>query len=52
MPASLVQLVEKARGRLYWLDLDRLLAAPLRPLDVDRARALGRFLAECARRQA
>lgn len=41
-----VQLVEKAEGTLYWLDLDRLLAAPLRPLDVDRARALGRFLAE------
>ena len=41
-----VQLVEKADGTLYWLDLDRLLGAPLRPLDVDRARALGRFLAE------
>ena len=40
-----VQLVEKAEGTLYWLDLDRLLTAPLRPLDVDRARALGRFLA-------
>jgi hypothetical protein len=41
-----VQLVERAEGTLYWLDLDRLLTAPLRPLDVDRARALGRFLAE------
>lgn len=40
-----VQLVEKAEGALYWLDLDRLLAAPLRPLDVERACALGRFLA-------
>lgn len=39
------QLVEKAEGRLYWLDLDRLLTEPLRPLDVARARALGGFLA-------
>src|SRR5215831_16279028 len=37
-----IQLVEKADGTLYWLDLDRLLTAPLRPLDIDRARALGR----------
>src|SRR5262249_35986350 len=41
-----IQLVEEADGTLYWRDLDRLLTAPLQPLDVDRARALGRFLAE------
>jgi hypothetical protein len=40
------QLVEKAEGQLYWLDLDRLLSEPLRPLDTDRARALAAFLAE------
>src|SRR5262245_42402300 len=40
------QLVEKAEGQLYWLDLDRLLSQPLRPLDTDRARALASFLAE------
>jgi hypothetical protein len=40
------QLVEKAEGQLYWLDLDRLLSLPLRPLDGERARALARFLAE------
>jgi hypothetical protein len=28
------QLVEKAEGRLYWLDLDRMLTAPVRSLDV------------------
>jgi len=39
------QLVEKAEGRLYWLDLDRLLTAPMRDLDLARARALGAFLA-------
>ena len=39
------QLVEKAEGRLYWLDLDRLLTVPLQPLDLGRARALGDFLA-------
>lgn len=39
------QLVEKADGQLYWLDLERLLEAPARPLDVARAEALGRFLA-------
>ncbi len=41
------QLVDKAAGHLYWLDLDRLLSLPLRDLDVERAAALGRFLAEC-----
>jgi aminoglycoside phosphotransferase (APT) family kinase protein len=40
------QLVEKAPGALYWLDLDRMLAGPARDLDYERARALGRFLAE------
>lgn len=40
------QLVEKADGRLYWLDLDRLLTLPVTALDRERARALGRFLAE------
>jgi len=40
------QVVEKAAGALYWLDLDRLLEAPLRPLDTDRAVALACFLAE------
>ena len=44
--AEFFQLVEKAEGRLYWLDLDRLLTEPLRPLDLERARALGAFLAE------
>ncbi|HXH82803.1 MAG TPA: phosphotransferase [Candidatus Tectomicrobia bacterium] len=39
------QLVEKAPGRLYWLDLDRLLDAPLAPLDTARAAALAGFLA-------
>ena len=40
------QLVEKVDGVLYWLDLERLLEAPLRDLDVARAQELGRFLAE------
>ena len=40
------QLVEKVDGTLYWRDLDRLLQAPLRELDLARAEALGRFLAE------
>lgn len=44
--AEFFQLVEKADGQLYWLDLDRLLALPLRELDARRAAALGRFLAE------
>ena len=44
--AEFFQLVEKAPGALYWLDLDRLLAGPARDLDYERARALGRFLAE------
>ena len=40
------QLVEKAPGAPYWLDLDRMLAGPAHDLDYERARALGRFLAE------
>lgn len=39
------QLVEKADGALYWLDLDRLLTQPVRPLDIARAQSLGAFLA-------
>lgn len=38
------QLVEKAEGALYWLDLQRLLEAPLTEGDLDRAVALARFL--------
>jgi len=41
------QLVEKMPGKLYWLDLDRLLSEPLRTLDVERAEVLARFLARC-----
>src|SRR6266545_2092212 len=44
--AEFFQLVEKVDGILYWQDLERLLEAPLRELDVARAEALGRFLAE------
>jgi hypothetical protein len=40
------QLVDKADGRLYWHDLDRLLEGALEDLDVRRAAALGEFLAE------
>ncbi len=36
------QLVEKAEGRLYWLDLERLLTEPLQDLDRHRAIELGR----------
>ena len=45
-PTEFFQLVEKVEGRLYRLDLDRLLTAELRDLDVMRAEALARFLAE------
>ena len=34
------QLVEKVDGSLYWLDLQRLLEAPMRELDVSRAQEL------------
>ncbi len=40
------QLVEKAEGAPYWIDLDRMLEAPAGPLDWQRAQALSRFLAE------
>jgi Ser/Thr protein kinase RdoA (MazF antagonist) len=40
------QLVEKVDGSLYWLDLERMLEAPLREVDIARAQELGRFLAE------
>jgi hypothetical protein len=43
--AEFFQLVEKAEGQLYWLDLDRLLSLPIRELDRERARELARFLA-------
>ena len=43
------QLVEKAGGRLYWLDLDRMLVEPAGALDTARAEALARFLAEAHR---
>ena len=39
------QVAEKAEGQLYWRDLDRLLEAPVTPLDIARAEALARFLA-------
>ncbi|HTO11519.1 MAG TPA: phosphotransferase [Candidatus Binatia bacterium] len=39
------QLVEKVEGRLYWLDLQRLMQASPTPLDTERARALAGFLA-------
>ena len=38
------QLVEKAEGTLYWLDLARMLSAEPRELDRERVRALARFL--------
>lgn len=41
------QLVEKASGQLYWLDLERLTSHPPRELDRARALALARFLADC-----
>ena len=45
--AEFFQLVDKAAGHLYWLDLDRLLSLPLpRPRRGARPRAR-RFLAEC-----
>jgi aminoglycoside phosphotransferase (APT) family kinase protein len=40
------QLVEKVEGQLYRVDLDRLLTGALTDLDVARATALARFLAE------
>jgi Ser/Thr protein kinase RdoA (MazF antagonist) len=40
------QLVEKVEGTLYWRDLERLLETPLQEIDIARAEALARFLAE------
>jgi hypothetical protein len=40
------QLVEKAEGQPYWLDLDRLSTEPATALDLARVEALARFLAE------
>jgi Ser/Thr protein kinase RdoA (MazF antagonist) len=40
------QLVEKAEGTSYWMDLDRLLTEEVRPLDLERAEALAGYLAE------
>jgi len=40
------QLVEKADGQLYWLDLDRMLEEPGTELDTARAEEIARFLAE------
>lgn len=40
------QLVEMAEGAPYWLDLERLLDAPVRPVDAARVEALARFLAQ------
>jgi phosphotransferase family enzyme len=39
------QLVDKAEGQPYWLDLDRLLREPLDARDLARVEALARFLA-------
>jgi hypothetical protein len=39
------QLVEKIDGTPYWVDLERLRAAPLRALDIERVTALAGFLA-------
>jgi aminoglycoside phosphotransferase (APT) family kinase protein len=44
--AEFFQLVEWVEGELYWHDLDRMLEGPARELDVERAAALARFLAE------
>jgi hypothetical protein len=39
------QVVDKAEGDLYWLDLARMVSAEPRELDRERVRALARFLA-------
>jgi Ser/Thr protein kinase RdoA (MazF antagonist) len=44
--AEFFQLVEKVEGTLYWCDLERLLETPLQEIDIARAEALARFLAE------
>ena len=45
------QLVEKAEGHPYWLDLDRLRTEPLTPLDLGRVDALARFLGDVHRKR-
>jgi hypothetical protein len=45
------QLVEKAEGQPYWLDLDRLRTEPVTPRDLARVDALARFLAEVHRKR-
>ena len=40
------QVVDKAAGALYWLDLERLVTQPIRELDRQRVDVLARFLAE------
>ncbi|HXG04378.1 MAG TPA: phosphotransferase, partial [Candidatus Binatia bacterium] len=47
--ADFFQVVEKAEGRPYWRDLERLLEQPLEVEDLDRAAALARFLADVHR---
>jgi len=44
--AEFFQLVEKAEGTPYWLDLDRLLTEEARSLDLGRVDALAGYLAE------
>lgn len=44
--AEFFQIVEKVEGVLYWHDLERLLDGPLCEIDIARAEALARFLAE------
>ncbi len=43
------QVVEKAGGQPYWLDLERLLDGDLQEVDLARAEALARFLADVHR---
>ena len=45
------QLVEKAEGQPYWLDLDRLRTEPVTSQDLARVDALARFLAEVHRKR-
>jgi hypothetical protein len=47
--AEFFQVVEKADGEPYWRDLERLLQTPLEELDLARAEALARFLADVHR---
>ncbi len=40
------QVVEKAEGTSYWIDLDRLLTEAVRSVDLERVEALAAYLAE------